>query len=152
FGSGNDVMTLNGGSVTGDVNFGVGNDTLTIGKAELSGNVDFGAGSNTLTIDGGGSATGRFISTGAVSMNLVEGYLGLSQGSSIEASNLTVGAKGSLTLMLDVDAPSAAPIRASGNVSFAEGSKLTLLLSDVITDAQRFTVLTASSIDIGSIN
>jgi hypothetical protein len=128
FGTGDDTLELLAGSMTGDVVFGGGADRLIINGAELNGAIrDSDA---NLTID---VTNGRIILTGTDSVALTDA---------------TFNDGGVLEIQIDTADQPAAFVNASGAVTFAEGSDLSVSLGGLIENANTFTLITADTLTI----
>jgi uncharacterized protein with beta-barrel porin domain len=128
FGDGDDTLELLAGTVTGDVSFGLGNDQLIINGAELNGSLS--NGDANLTID---VTNGRII---------------LSGNDSVDITQATFNDGGVLEIRIDTSDRTGAFIDATGDVTFANGSDLSVSLGGLIEDVQDFTLVSAGSLNI----
>ncbi|MFT4075517.1 MAG: autotransporter outer membrane beta-barrel domain-containing protein [Asticcacaulis sp.] len=139
--------------IYGDILFGSGNDTLSSSGGYIYGDVDFGAGTGNFTLTNDAVFVGKLTSTGEIAMDIDSGAVAsLSEGSSVLFSTLHVGDESKLGLTLSVDTPTTPVLTGSGAVTFDSGSELYLTLNHILTTPTTFTVLTGSSITLGSIN
>lgn len=128
FGNGDDTLELLTGTVTGDVEFGQGADQLIINGAELNGAIrDSDA---NLTID---VTNGRIILTGSDNLGLTD-------------ATFNDGAV--LEIQIDTANRTGAFVDASGAVTFAQGSDLSVSLGGLVENVQDFTLITADTLTI----
>ncbi len=128
FGSGDDTLDLQTGSVNGDVSFGDGADRLVINGAELNGEIS--DSDANLTID---VTNGRIILTGE---------------SSVGVTSAAFHDGGVLEIRIDTADRTGAFINASGDISFASGSDLSVSLGGLIEDVRDFTLISANTLSI----
>jgi len=128
FGGGDDTLELLAGTMNGDVAFGAGADRLIINGAELNGAI--GDSDANLMVD---VTNGRIILTGADSLALTDA---------------TFNDGGVLEIQIDTANRTGAFVDASGGVTFAQGSDLSVSLSGLIENVQDFTLVTADSLSI----
>ena len=165
FGSGNDVLEVADGTVTGNTGFGAGANRLTLsGDARYTGNVtfggdadavslagtsvftgvaDFGGGADTLAIAGGARFSGSFLNSGGLALTVSEGTLDIARSSTI--GTLAVGAKGVVSVVLD-KAVTGPALTVSGGAGFTKGAVLSLRLASIANAEGRYTVLSAGSL------
>jgi len=136
--------------IFGDVLLGSGNDTVKIQAGDLVGALDFGAGAGSLLIDGGANYRGALTASGPLAIDVSNGVLEDRSPTTIAASSLTVGDKGVLTFAADPAHNAATRIDVSGAASIADGGRLGLYLTSLPTGPSSYTVLTASSLSVGS--
>ncbi len=137
--------------ILGDILLGSGDDSITSSGGTITGNIDFGNGANTFVLKDGAVYNGRLTGTGTVNFDLAGGTAGLLSGTSLNLTNLHVGATSSLALSLDTEHPTVAPLNASGAATFDDGGNLLLTLDNIVTDATSFAVLKAGGgIDLGN--
>jgi hypothetical protein len=139
-------------SITGDILFGSGADRLEALNGEVLGAIAFGAGADTLLIDGGARVAGNVTdSDGRLAIDLRRGVLELTNGQTLQASSLAVGAQSSLLVTLN-PAASGPLLDISGAASFASGSRLGIRLTSLIQGPQRFQVVRAGSLNASGLN
>ncbi|WP_137681340.1 autotransporter outer membrane beta-barrel domain-containing protein [Aurantiacibacter suaedae] len=166
FGSGDDVLDLADGSMTGSVYFGAGTAQMTLsGDARHNGNAYFGGGADVLALSdsavfdgtadfGGGAATltlaetarfsGRLANAGNLAVSVSGGVLDLTAPSSI--ASLDMGEDGTLVATLDKTAGQGSLYDISGTASFAEGARLEVRLANLDDAEGRYEVLTAGTL------
>ncbi len=136
--------------IYGKILFGSGNDTLSSSGGYIYGAVDYGSGTGTFSLSDGAVYAGKMTSAGDIAMDIDgESMANLLSGSAAKTSTLHVGDGSTLGLVLAVDSPSTAILTGSGAATFDDGATLNLTLDKLLTTPATFTVLTASSIDLG---
>ena len=138
--------------ITGDILLGSGNDALIVNGGYIIGNIDFGAGANSLDITTKGIVSGKMTGSGTVAINIANGSLGLNSGSHLNATTLNVSKDGTLRFVPDAAAPGTPLIAASGAAVFETGAKVQLGMSSIVRTPTRYTLLTASSITLGTLD
>jgi hypothetical protein len=145
FGSGNDLLDLADGGMTGNVAFGGGINRLALtGDAVFVGNADFGGGAGMLTIANSSAFGGRLFNAQNVAVNLSGGTLVLNGPTSI--ASLDVGATGVIGATLGGAAGADTAITVTGNAAFAAGSKIRIRLSDLNTAGGTYAVISAGNL------
>ncbi len=138
--------------IQGDILLGAGNDSITSNGGLISGNIDFGAGDNNFKLDGSATYLGKVSGSGTVALDIAKGSMYLASGSALNLTSLHVGAESTLGLTLDTDHPTVPVFTNNGSAIFDDGAKVTLALSKLIVDPMAFTVMTASNIDLGTLD
>ncbi|PKP81646.1 MAG: hypothetical protein CVT79_09625 [Alphaproteobacteria bacterium HGW-Alphaproteobacteria-18] len=170
FGSGNDVLRLEAGTVKGDVDFGAGTDELYASKTAITGNVSFSGDSSlirllnesTLTGDislsdtgmssfmlSGGSTYAGLITNGGstLSMSIDGSRAKLSAGTALELASLVVG-NGS-TLILDIDnlgVQDTPVFTVNGTASLTGGVLISPVFAGVSKSSATFVILNADTL------
>lgn len=145
FGSGNDLLDLADGSLTGNVSFGGGTNRLTMsGDAVLTGNADFGGGAGFLTLANTALFNGKLTGAQNVAVNVGSGTLVLSGPASI--ASLDVGAGGVIGATVGGAAGTSTAITVGGNATFGTGSKIRIRLADINTAVGTYTVISAGTL------
>lgn len=138
--------------ILGDILLGSGNDVVTQNGGTISGNIDFGAGANSYTMTGAAIYAGKLNGTGSVALDIGGTSVAvLAAGSKLNLTSLHLGDKASLSLTLDADTPTVPIFASSGPVVFDNGATLTIGVNKVVLEEKTFTVLTASNINMGTI-
>lgn len=138
--------------ILGDILLGSGNDTVTINGGSVNGNIDFGGGANAFTMTGSAGFVGKMTGTGTVAADFGNSTAILLAGTKLNVTTLHVGSTGSLGLILDTANPTVPIFTGTGTATFDNGATLKLTLNDIILAPQNFTVLTASSINLGNVS
>lgn len=139
--------------LVGDVRFGSGADQLNLENGALTGDVSFGAGADRLSITGGGVLTGRISdSDGRLDINVANGTLDARQTGQTAITGLNVGATGSLIVTVDPGGSTNAGFRVNGAAALAEGASVGVRFNSLLTGPQRFTIIDANSLTVGTLN
>lgn len=138
--------------ILGKILLGSGNDTITSSGGYIYSAIDWGSGTGTFSLSDAAAYRGQMLSSGDIAMDID----GKSSAiflidSAVKLSTLHVGDGSKLALTLDADTPSAAIFTASGAITFDDGAELYLSPSRILIDPTTFTVMTASSINLGTI-
>lgn len=139
--------------IRGDILLGSGGDTVTSNGGLISGNIDFGNGANSFTLTGDAIFIGKATNgtTGTVALDLVKASAGFLAGTSLNLTSLHVGAESTLALTLDTDHPTVPIFTNTGSAIFDNGATLSLSLSKIILTPASYTLMTASSINVGTL-
>jgi outer membrane autotransporter protein len=138
-------------AIIGDVLFGSGADQLQLLGGALTGAVSFGAGADSLRIDGGASLAGQLTdSDGALSVQVQDGRLAVSNVAAIAMTSLQVGAKGVLAFTLDPAHATNTRFQVSGAASFADGSRIELNLVSLLKGPQSFQLVSGQTVTTGA--
>jgi hypothetical protein len=155
--------------IVGDILFGSGNANLQILEGVVNGNVAFGTGTNTLVINGtkttttaatdttpattttvvNGSITGRVTNAGTLSASILSGSLNNSFAGTVNMSDLTVGAAGTLGFTLDPLAGTSTRYLVSGPATLANGASIDVLFASKLTTAQTFNLIQSPTLTVG---
>lgn len=150
---GDGVTNSNEPYTIGDIRFGSGADTLSLENGVITGAVAFGAGADRLNITGGGVLRGAITdSDGLLAVNIANGTLDARQPSATSISSLNIGADGDLIVTLDPATGTNSGFRVNGAATVATGAGLGVRFNSLITGPQRFTVIDANSLTIGTID
>jgi hypothetical protein len=145
FGSGNDLLEIGDGTVSGTVSFGAGTNRLVMtGDALFSGTADFGGGAGVFSLANTAGFSGRLLGAQNVAVGVSGGTLVLNGPTSI--ASLDVGATGVIGATVGGAAGTNTAITVSGNASFAAGSKIRIRLSDITTAGGTYSVISAGSL------
>lgn len=150
FGAGNNRYLISGDTVAaGNVSFGAGDDQLNLsGTSSLTGNVDFGGGADQLSISGTSVFSGQLANSNGLSISLSQGKLDLVKAATV--SSLTVTNGGVIGVTLDKTPGNASMLTVTGTADFAANSKLQLKVTDIAQAEGTYTVLTAGTLVGGS--
>ena len=144
--SANSVTTITP-SITGDILLGSGDDTVQFTAGTVVGTLDFGKGSGSLLVDNGATYTGKLLmtgSTGALAINVNNGTLEDDSPTTINATSLSLGAKGQITFSVDPINQTATDFNVvgAGQANLASGGTLSVrLVSLLTTGPQSYTVI-----------
>lgn len=150
FGGGNNRYLLSGDAVSaGNVTFGAGDDQLDLsGTTSLTGNVDFGGGNDLLSIAGTSVFTGQLANSSGLSIGVSGGKFNLVKAATVSSLSVTNG--GTFGVTLDKTPGAASALTVTGTASFAANSKLQLNVVNVGQAEGTYTVLTAGTLVGGS--
>ena len=137
--------------IQGDILLGSGNDSILENGGLISGNIDFGAGTNSFKLDSSATYFGKVSGSGTVALDIAKGGFYLASGSALNLTNMHVGAESTLGLTLDTDHPTVPIFTNSGTAIFDDGASVNLALSKLIVTPTVFTIMTASNIDLGTL-
>lgn len=137
-------------NITGDILLGSGDDVISVQGGSVTGAVDFGAGVNSFALSGKSGYIGKMTGAGTVALNVSEGTMVLLSGSKLNTTTVNVGATSTLAISLDTDHPTVPVLTGTGAVVFANGAKLNLTTNKLVTAPTTFKILTGSSIDLGN--
>lgn len=126
FGSGDDVLRLEAGSINGDVFFGDGADTLFLRGANLTGEI--------------GDSDGR------LTIDAEDATLAISTGEQLSITSARFGEGATLDLIVDGADRDTAFLTASDTVSFEAGSELQVSLSELIGENGVFSLIDAGAL------
>ncbi|TRO95836.1 autotransporter outer membrane beta-barrel domain-containing protein [Glycocaulis profundi] len=128
FGSGDDELRIEAGIMAGDVYFGDGEDVFVLRDATFTGAIDSGDGRLSITVD--------------------DAQLRLGGNQTTEITRADLGDGAILDLVLNNQAYDGPIIRASDEISFAEGSDLFISLSELVGAGREFDILAAGTLTI----
>jgi uncharacterized protein with beta-barrel porin domain len=151
-GSGNNTYTMNAGTQTGNVSFVGGTTAVSLTGSTIQGNVDLGAstGASTValansTINGGLSST-----TGGITLTATQNSnLNIPTTQQLKVANASFDSTSTLSLGLTGGTSGNAVLTATGNVSFANGAKITPVFDGIIQSPQTVTLVSAGNLSLG---
>ncbi|MFN3727161.1 MAG: autotransporter domain-containing protein [Allosphingosinicella sp.] len=147
FGSGNDLLEVADGTVTGTASFGAGADRMALsGGALFSGAADFGTGSNRLEIGGTARFVGTLTNSTGLDVAMSGGTFHVTQTGGVALNSLSVG--NGATLGVDIDGAAGTHTRydVAGAASFGTGTEIRVRLRNVSEAAGRYVVVDAGSL------
>lgn len=140
-------------SITGDIRFGAFNDRLDLLAGSITGDVAFGNGADVFTIDNGATFTGLIGDLDEnLAINVVDGTLNVEGGGLLNITSATFGADSNLNVALSASAAQTTNIVASGTVTFATGSHVTMSVPVGLPDFGSQAFLTANGGMFGASN
>ena len=167
-GSGNDLIDVSAGKINGKIVFGAGNDRLRlsseaaysgaigfgtgtgelslIDKATFNGSADFASAAGILSLGGTSKFTGTLTGGGGTAVSVTGGSLALLNSGTVNLASLSVGAQGTLGVLINGVGGSNTVIDVSGNAQFTAGSKLLVNLTSVAQSPGTFLFLRAGSL------
>ncbi|KAA5804463.1 autotransporter domain-containing protein [Alkalicaulis satelles] len=148
---GEPVANLNA-AIVGDVLLGDGDDTIELLSGQLLGNIAFGGGNDTLIINGARMTGSISNSSGDLDVSVTDGRITLTGTDTVELTNAIFHNGGVLDLRIESDDRTQTFINASGEISFLEGSDLSISLSQLVGSGRDFQLITAQSLVIDDEN
>lgn len=152
FGAGSNHLNLLGDAAySGEVSFGSGADTLTLaGTSKLTGKVDFGGGSDALTLTGTSVLSGTLSGSNGLTVSINGGTLALDNKTQVALSSLSVAGQGGIGVNIDGKAGTFTQYQVAGAASFATGSKLIVALTNVTQSEGQYVIVRAGSLTGGA--
>ncbi len=139
--------------IYGAILLGSGDDTVDIQNGVVEGDISFGDGADAFLMSGGSSYTGVLSDTdGLLDISIADAVLDARQTTALNITSLSVGEGGELVANVDPLTHTAGGFTVSGAASFADGSILSLHLTSLIEDPERFTLVTAGSLTWGNVS
>lgn len=148
FGAGNDRLRLSSeASYTGAASFGSGNGELTLSdKASFSGSVDFADTASTLSLGGTSKFTGSIAGGSGTAVTVSGGSLALLNTSTVRLASLSVGAQGTIGVLINGAGGTNTLIDVTGTAQFAAGSKVLVNLNSVERSPGTYVFLRAGTL------
>ncbi|WP_294121394.1 autotransporter domain-containing protein [Sphingomonas sp.] len=152
FGSGNDLLDIQDGAVTGNVFFGGGSNSLTLsGDALMNGNADFGGGAGVLQLAGTSSYTGNLLNSSNIAATVGAGSkLNATNLGSVGLASLTTGTGSTLGVSIDGNAGTHTLYNISGAANLGTNNLIAVNLLTVGNVAGTYKILQAGSLTVGS--
>jgi outer membrane autotransporter protein len=138
-------------SIVGDILLGSGPNNVQLLGGYIAGALDLGSGPSSLLVGNGATYVGDLRHTGsALSINVEGGNLNDTHIGVLQATSLTVGPTGVLTIAVDPQKGLAGGFQVLGPATFADGAKLGVTLSSILTQPQAYTLISANSLTVGA--
>ncbi|MCP2670405.1 autotransporter outer membrane beta-barrel domain-containing protein [Maricaulaceae bacterium EIL42A08] len=134
--------------MVGDILFGDGDDTLEILDGSIEGDISFGIGADRLIVDGAQINGAVNDADANLTIDVTNGRIILGGEDSIALTDATFNDGGILEIRIETASRTGAFFDASGAVSFAEGSDLTVSLSGLLENVTNFELVSAGSLSI----
>jgi hypothetical protein len=152
FGSGNDLLDIQDGAVTGNVFFGGGSNTLSLsGDALMNGNADFGGGAGVLQLAGTSSFTGNLLNSGGVAATVGAGSrLNATNLGSVGLASLTTGTGATIGVSIDGEAGTHTLYNISGAANLGANNLIAVNLLSVGDVAGTYKIIQAGTLTVGS--
>ncbi|WP_339747142.1 autotransporter domain-containing protein [uncultured Maricaulis sp.] len=136
-------------SIIGDVLFGSGDDTLQVESGTVTGALSFGNGADRLIVSGGSTVSGALSdSDGDLAISVDNATLSLGSATNTTIREARFGDGAVLRFQVDHDLDIAAHVDATGTVTFEAGSRITSTLTNLIGEGASYVILTADSLVI----
>lgn len=135
--------------IRGDILLGSGDDVVELLAGSMTGNIHFGAGADQLTMRGGARFTGELMSgDGNLTIDAEDATLELRLTDQLNITSARFGNGSVLNLVLDNDTSTTATLAASGAIDFEAGSEFVVSLAELIGAGRTFQVLSAGTLNI----
>ncbi len=139
--------------VVGAIKLGSGADLVDIQNGMVLGDIAFGAGADRLSISGGALVRGALSDTdGLLDINISNGTLEARHTNQLNVTGLNVGADGVLLAAFDPSNPTGGGFRVNGTANLATGAELGVRFTGLLAGPQRFTVIEANTLNIGTLD
>ena len=138
-------------SVNGDILLGSGDDSILVSNGTITGDIAFGNGADRLEISNGSTVTGSLIDSDGQLEILVSdnSALAITSGQDIFVTNASFDATSSYSPFVDTQTGDTSLLIASGDVTFADGAKITPVLANILNaNTTVFTLITADTLNI----
>jgi len=140
-------------AIVGDILLGSGADVVSIENGTVVGAIAFGDGADSLTITGGAVVSGAISDTdGLLDIDVANGTLVAGQKGLTDITSLNVGGDSTLVLNIDPESGTQGGFNVSGAATLADGAQLGVRFSSLLDEPERFTVISAGTLNIGDID
>jgi len=168
-GSGNDVVTVSAGSISGNVDLGAGSNSLALsgastltgnvamggggsgltlaGTSKLTGAVDFGSNASTLTLSDTATLTGAINNAGNTAVIVNGGTLNATNGGTVALGSLSVNGTSVIGVTIDAEKDTHTLYDVAGAASFASGSQVKATLASVTGSEGDYVIVRAGSLN-----
>ena len=137
----------------GAILLGSGDDGVNIKNGQVNSDISFGAGADQLNISGGAVVRGAITdSDGRLAIDIANGTLEAQQASRTNVTSLNVGATGTLLVGLNAGTGASGGFRVNGAANLANGASLGIRFTSLLQSPQRFTIIDANTLTIGTLN
>lgn len=137
----------------GAILLGSGADKVNVQNGVLNGDIAFGAGADQLNITGGAIVRGAVTdSDGQLAVNVTNGTLEAQQTTQTTVTSLNVGATSTLVLALNAQSGAAGGFKVNGTANLADGASLGIRFTSLLQAPQRFTLIDATVLNVGTLN
>ena len=131
--------------IGGNILFGTGNDTLDIQAGSVLGKVDFGGGADTLLVSGGGLFRGALVNSDGLAVNVGGGStLDVTNLGAVNLASLTTAEGGNIGVTIGDTANTLYNV--AGTASFGTGTKILVTLQSVGTASGTYTIIDAGTL------
>ncbi|WP_327754615.1 autotransporter domain-containing protein [Sphingobium sp. SJ10-10] len=167
-GSGNDVVTVSAGAITGNVDLGAGSNSLALsgaptlagnvtlggngsslglaGSARINGGVDFGGSASTLTLSDTAALNGAISNAANTAVILNGGTLNASNKGTVALASLAVGGSSVIGVTIDAANGTNTLYDVAGAATFASGAQVKATLSSVVGSEGDYVIVRAGSL------
>ena len=152
FGSGNDLLDVRDGTVTGNVFFGGGSNALSMsGDALMNGNADFGGGAGTLQLAGTSSFAGNLLNSAGIAATVGAGAkLNATNLGSVGLASLTTGTGSTIGVTIDGATGTHTLYNVSGAANLGTNNLISVDLLTVGDVAGTYKIIQAGALTVGS--
>ncbi|HVU31573.1 MAG TPA: autotransporter domain-containing protein [Sphingomicrobium sp.] len=132
--------------ISGNILFGSGNDTLDVQAGSVLGKVDFGGGSDVMSLSGGALFRGQLANSSALQVSVGSGStLDVQNLGTVDLASLTAAENSSIGVTIGDSGHTLYNV--SGTASFGAGSKILVTLDHVGTAQGTYEIIDAGTID-----
>jgi uncharacterized protein with beta-barrel porin domain len=138
-------------AINGDILLGSGDDNILVSNGTITGDIAFGNGADRLEISNGSTVTGSLIDSDGQLEILVSGNsaLAITSGQDIFVTNASFDGTSTYSPFVDTQTGDTSLLIASGDVTFADGAKITPVLANILNaNTTVFTLITADTLTI----
>lgn len=133
----------------GDIRFGSGDDALLVESGTVDGDISFGDGADQLSISGGARVSGNLSdSDGDLAINVADGELRVGSSTDTTIREATFSDGSVLRFQIDHETGQAARLTATGTVTFEAGSRVQATLTNLIDEGTSLVILSANELII----
>lgn len=145
------VPNINEPALSGTVLLGSGADTVDIRNGSVVGDIYFGDGADRLSISGGAVVRGGVYSgDGQLDLEISNGRLVATQSEAQSISSLNLGSDAALVVTVDPQTGVANGFDVAGAANIADGATVGVRFNSLVDDPQRFSLIRAGALNIGS--
>jgi len=138
--------------IYGDILLGSGADTVDIRNGVVVGDIAFGDGADAFQMSGGSSYAGVLSDTdGLLDISVADATLDARQTEALNVTSLNVADGGELIVTVDPLTNVSGGFKVAGAASFADGSTLSIRLTSLVDDPERFTLVKAGALSYGDV-
>ena len=136
--------------IRGDILLGDGDDRVEINAGSIEGDISFGLGADTLVIDNGSLNGAISDADGDLVLDVANGQIGLTGSDALALRDAIFRNDGVLEVVIDTEGRTSAFVDATGDVTFEEGSALSVGLANIIGQGGTFNIITAGTLTIAN--
>jgi uncharacterized protein with beta-barrel porin domain len=157
-GSGNQTVSMSGGTVTGDLVFQAGaaksgSSSLTMDGGSVTGRVNLGTGSHVVSMSNGAALTGGLLQTGGtteLSMNQSQLLLLSTSPFTTTSANISGGSTLTFNISGESQADGVSILDSSGQVTLDADTQVFATISGIIDEAETYTIIQGNSLTVGA--
>jgi len=141
------VSISNTGQIVGNIRLGSGDDTVTLSGGTVQGDIFFSSGADTLTLSGEASFNGSINFDGTLGLNVDGADLELGRNDTLHVTNATFTNSSNLIFNVNPDSTQAGAILIDNALFATADVNLVPVFANFVVDAQSYDLITAGSID-----